>query len=222
MAPANPPAGDAVVPAVEVRATLGECTAVRVIVETDFLLDEPTVDFGFVSWFEIRLVKHVAADDSELRTGTARAARIHVGEVINAGETLYDVLDADSGELERLHAVFLDEGGFRDEFRQGAGNDLLYLSHVTLEPRWQDRNVELAFMRRLCDTLGQGCEIAVVPSESDAEAARWERMGFQRLASDPACGLLYLPLAMQQARVVATAESTFKVVPHPTRGDRHH
>lgn len=56
---------------------------------------------------------------------------------------MLDVLDADSGELEALYHVFFDAGRFRDEFVQGAGSDLLYVSEVRLEPRWKGRNIDV-------------------------------------------------------------------------------
>jgi ribosomal protein S18 acetylase RimI-like enzyme len=209
------------VPVVEVVPTKRDRIAVRAIVETELLLDEPNTDFGFVTWLELRLVADLPGDTQQ-PIGTARAARIHVGEVVNAGATLYDVLDADSGELERLYAVFFDGDRFHDEFRQGAGSDLLYVSHVTVEPNWQGRNVELVLVRRLCDSLGEGCEVAAIRVDSDAEAAQWERMGFQHAAS--ARGLfLFLPLAMRQARIVPSDDgASFRVVANPARGSESH
>jgi hypothetical protein len=189
----------------------------RALIQIEMLLDEPSVDFGFVTWFEMQLLQDSSDEDSEITPlGNARAARIHVGQILNAGEDLYEVLDADSATLEALHAVFFDENGFRDRFREGGGLDLLYIDHVTLEPGGEGRNIDLAVVRRLCDTLGEGCEIAVIDVGSDAAAAHWERMGFQQVETTSSHRYLYLPLAMQQARVVELPDGRgFKVIPNP-------
>jgi hypothetical protein len=45
-------------------------------------------------------------------------------------------------------------------------------------PGWEGRKIDLALVRRLCDTLRQGCGVAALPSESEADADRWQRLGF--------------------------------------------
>jgi hypothetical protein len=69
-------------------------------------LREPTVDAGFVSWLDLEI--HITHEgESAGVAGNARVALIHVGEAMNYGEALYDVLDADSAELEALYNVSL-------------------------------------------------------------------------------------------------------------------
>jgi hypothetical protein len=193
----------------------------RALIQIEMPLGEPTVDFGFVTWFDILLLDDISDDGLEsAELGKARAARVHVGQILNANESLYDVLDVDSGDLEALHSVFFGEDGVRDPFRQGGGTDLLYIDHVSLEPGRDDWNLDLAVVRRLCDTLGEGCEIAVIQVASDTKAAHWERMGFQRADATKGRRFLYLPLAFQQARVVAAPDRAgFKVVPNPPDGN---
>lgn len=190
----------------------------RAIIKIEMALEEPSVDSGFVTWMDVKLMAE-APDEEIFPIGHARLARIHVGEAINAQQRLYDVLDADSAELEALYAVFFDDDAVHDRFAAGAGLDVLYIDAVTLEDGWRDRNIDLAVVRRVCDSVGAGCEIAVIEVASDAESAQWERMGFQRAPSE-AGRFLYLPLAMKQARVVETEDrSAFKVVPNPAGRD---
>ena len=199
----------------------GALQSMRAFIETELPLHEPDVDWGLVTWLRIRLLQG-GPDDSEQPIGAAQAARIHIAAALNAGESLYDVLDADSADLEALHSVFFNDGELREEYCQGAGSDLLYIRHIELEPDWEGRNVDLALVRRLCDTLGEGCELAVMEVDSDAEAAHWQRMGFQRAASDRG-QFLYLPLALHQARVVEAGDgASFKVVPNPASGSKNH
>lgn len=95
----------------------------RVFVETELSLGEPSVDQGLVTWFDVRVTAGEGADSAVI--ANARVARIHGGEASNLGEPLYPVLDADSGELEALYDVFFEEDWFRDQFTTGAGSDLL-------------------------------------------------------------------------------------------------
>lgn len=193
----------------------------RAIIETELPLREPDVDWGLVTWLRIRLIQD-GPDDSERAIGTAEAARIHIAAALNAGESVYDMLDADSGDLEALHTVFFDDAELREEYCQGAGSDLLYIRQIELEPDWEGRNVDLALVRRLCDTLGEGCELAVMEADTDAEVEHWQRMGFQRAASGHG-RFLYLPLALHQARVVEAGDgASFKVVPNPASGSKTH
>jgi hypothetical protein len=142
---------------------------------------------------------------------------------VDVGENLHHVLDADSGELEALYAAFFDEDWFREQFTEGGGSDLLYVSDVTVEPGWEGRNVEVALVRRLCDTLGQGCELAVIPHVCEAESDRWQRLGFTIAESEGEGGHLYLPLGHRQARVVRCEdERSFRVVANPPPGVEPH
>jgi hypothetical protein len=149
----------------------------RAITTTSISLDEPDVDGGLVTWLEVR-IEAENAEDAPVIVGRARAARVHVVHALEVGECLADVLDADSAELEALYGVYFDGDHLRDEYTEGVGSDLLYMAEAILEPGWEDRGIELAVVRRLCDTLGEGCELAIVPDENDGEAKLWEKMGF--------------------------------------------
>jgi hypothetical protein len=126
---------------------------VRVIVEAQIELAEPSAEHGLVTWYEVRVVEGFEGTDRAV-IARARVARIHVGAALDAGELLRDVLDADSSELAALYPVFYDEQGLRQHFTQGAGGDLLYVAAI-VEPHWEERNIEHALVRRACDTLGQ-------------------------------------------------------------------
>ena len=55
----------------------------------------------------------------------------------------------DQGE----HGIYFDGDHLRDEYTEGVGSDLLYIAEAILEPGWEDQGIELALVRRLCDTL---------------------------------------------------------------------
>lgn len=174
----------------------------RVIVETELFLGEPDVDGGLVTWFDVRVMAGERAENVVI--GEGRVARIHVGEAANVGEPLYQVLDADSGDLEALYDVFFEEDWLQDQFAIGGGGDVLFVNQLDLEPGWEGRNIDLAVVRRLCDTIGEGCELAVMPYESESEVARWQRLGFILTTPDRQAGYLHLSLCAKAPRIVAT------------------
>jgi hypothetical protein len=181
---------------------------------------EPSADHGLVTWFEVRVVEGFEATDGVV-IARARVARVHVGAALDFGESLRDVLDADSGELAALYPVFFIDNELRDKFVQGAGNDLLYFCHVSLAPAWEGRNIEHALVRRIGDTLGQGCEVAVVLCSSAADAARWQRIGFA--ISDADGQFAHLALASRQARVIPNGDfSGYKIIANPPPGRDQH
>jgi hypothetical protein len=188
---------------------------VKAIVEAELTLNEPSADQGLVTWFRVRVVEELDGEQGAVAV-RARVARVHVGMAADVGERLHDVLDADGGELEALYEAFFDEDWFRQQFTEGTGSDLLYLSEIDVEQGWEGRNVELALVRRLCDTLGQGCELAVIPYGSESESDQWQRLGFTVAESerDGEGGYLHLPLGRRQARVVPGDDHrSFRIVP---------
>ena len=139
--------------------------------------------------------------------GRARAAIIHASI---AGGGLYDAMDADSGELEALYSVYFDGNYFKEQFSEGVGSDLLYVSDVELIPGVRGRNIELAVVRRLCDTLGTGSELVVVPYGDEREAASWGSMGFTK--TEGASGLMHLSQAFVPPRIARRdGEDRFRV-----------
>jgi hypothetical protein len=113
-------------------------------------------------------------------------------------------LDADSGELEALYDVFFEDAWFREQFTMGAGSDLLFVNHMELKPGWEGRNIELALVRHLSDTIGEGCELAVMLYEAESELALWQRLGFILTTPQRQEGYLHLSLAAKSPRIVAT------------------
>jgi hypothetical protein len=188
-------------------------------VNTELRLGEPGVDDGLVTWLEIAIVE---PDERGTNTpvGEARAALLHIGQALDMGEDLWCVLDADSGSLEALYSVYFDKDGFREDFAAGKGNDLLFIEAIELRAPYADRNVELALVRRLCDTVGEGCELAVIEAATPAEAARWQRMGFELTELGSTKGFMHLNLSRRQPRIVETDDRGYRVVSNPAAGDR--
>lgn len=185
---------------------------VRLIVESELVLDEPTVDQGLVTWFRARVVKALEGDKGTV-IARARLARVHVGLAAEVGVPLRKVLGADSAELQELYGEFFDDDWFQEQFAEGEGSDLLYLSELTVEAEWRGRNIEFAMARRLCDALGQGCELAVIAYAANEDLASWQTLGFTGAVEQGQGGFLHMPLGSRQAQVQLCADATrFRIV----------
>ena len=171
----------------------------RLSVSTSIAVDEPSADGGFITWFEILIHRDPAADDGAAAggdlddgdekvepIGRATIAIVHVGAIVDRGDSIHDALDADSGDLEALYHLYFDEesGWFKDEFGGAAGVDLGYIQELTIEPAWQGRNIELAVVQCLNTTIAVGCKVLVISVSSAEEIARWEPMGFEVSAAE--------------------------------------
>jgi hypothetical protein len=185
--------------------------------KTAIPLAEPCADLGLVTWFDIA-VRRADLDAQDL-VGSARIAMIHVAESLDRGVPIIDALDADSEELLSLHDVFFDSGGLKDSFIEATGSNVLYVSSIELLLPWRGRRIEEALVRRIADTLGQGCAIAIVPVADASEASRWREIGFAiaRAPADGLHGYAYLDLALAHPELMAADDDghRFEVV-----GDR--
>lgn len=191
----------------------------RLHVCADIPLSEPSVDEGLITWLYVEILEDDEdSDEPEAKVvGRVHAARIHASHAFDRGEPLWDALDADSSHLEALYDVFFDEGWLKEEFYDGASTDVLFVSEFELEPGYDDRNIDLAVMRRLCDTLGQGAALAVVPYASKGEIEHWVRMGFEVATPVEREGYLCLRLSHRTARVHDPDKpGHFKVLPNPS------
>lgn len=184
----------------------GACDSVgesmlRIDISTTLPLDEPDTDSGLIAWISVRIYDCDDEDLDEKEVGSAFAAIVYVGQAANVGAAIHEVLDADSGELEALGDVYFDDEWIKDEFTDGIGNDLLYIADISLAPEYEHRNIEYAVVRRLCDTVGQSCGIAVLEYVSEAEINHWERIGFEVSTPGESAGHLHLKIAALRARV---------------------
>lgn len=187
-------------------------------ISTEIPLHEPDSDAGFVTWLHVDILEDNEESAGEKRVGHARAAIVHVGRALDSEESLLDVLDADSGALEALYEVYFDPktDWFKEELAEAAGRDLLYIHEIEIEPGHAGRNVELALVRRLADTLGQGCELVVLPFGSRRDVELWSRLGFSVSTPGAGEGYMHLSLAFRGPRIDEDKPGHFKIVPNPS------
>jgi hypothetical protein len=174
---------------------------------------EGTQQSGYVTWLDITVV-----DGDQVRA-TARAAIVHVGEISDAAGEIWPALHGTP--LEPIHDVYFAHGWYKDDYADGAGIDLFYLEAIEIAPgpqnRARGRNLDLAIVRRLCDTLGSGCQLAVVAYGDAEQAAKWGRLGFAVSTPGRTSGLMHLKLGYRHAQVVdATGSGDYEVVPTPS------
>lgn len=178
-------------------------------------LDQPAGDPSYVTWLDV-----VIQDDAHATCGVARVGIVHVGEIADALGDLYPALAGT--RLEALADTYFSEGWYRDEFAEGAGIDLLYVESIEIDAAHQHRNLDLAAIRRLCDTLGSGCQLAVMPYHDAIGAGHWGRLGFALTTPGRTTGFMHMKLGYRHARVVdATGAGDFEVLPTVVLHDRH-
>lgn len=110
----------------------------------------------------------ITATDDETgevkKVGRIRAMRIHAGLALNARESLFDVCDTHSTELNNLYALLYEPSGFMeavvDRF-DAFESDLLVLDFVALSPKWRGLKLGLLAVRKFVDMVGGGCGLAV-------------------------------------------------------------
>ncbi len=181
----------------------------KLSVTTEIDLEVRNKQSGYVTWLDVQ----VMSDDARVY-GSARIALVHVGEIADAAGEVWPALHGT--RLESLHDVYFSGGWYKDDYADGAGIDLLYIERITIDPAHQGKNLDLALVRRLCDTLGSGCQLAVVGYGSAAEAPRWGNLGFAISTPGRSAGLMHMKLGYRHAQVVdATGSGDYEVVSSP-------
>lgn len=177
----------------------------KLSVTTEIDLDVRDQESGYVTWLDVEL------REGSRVYGSARVALVHVGELADAAGEVWPALHGT--RLEPLHDTYFSSGWYKDEYADGAGIDLLYIDRVTIDPAHDGKNLDLALVRRLCDTLGSGCQLAVVPYASADQAPRWAHLGFAISTPGRSMGLMHMKLGYRHARVVdATGSGHYEVV----------
>ncbi len=176
----------------------------KLSVTTDIDLEGPAKS-GYVTWLDVQV------SDGTRAYGTARLALVHVGEIADAAGEVWPALHGT--RLEALHDIYFAQGWYKDDYADGAGIDLLYIEHITIDEEHRSKNLDLALVRRLCDTLGSGCQLAVVAYPSAASAAHWAQLGFSISTPGRTNGLMHMKLGYRHAQVVdATGSGDYEVV----------
>jgi hypothetical protein len=186
----------------------------KLSISADIELDQAG-NASYVTWLDIRI-----GDSPERTYGMARVAIVHVGEIADAHGDLYPALRGT--KLEALCDAYFSEGWYKDDFADGAGIDLIYVESIEIDASHQHKNLDLAMVRRLCDTLGSGCQLAVMPYRDALVAGRWGRLGFSLTTPGRTSGLMHMKLGYRHAQVVdATGSGDFEVLPTVVLHDRH-
>jgi hypothetical protein len=170
-------------------------SVMKLSISGDIDLGGPSAHAGdYITWLEAR-----AGATSGPAIATARIALVHVGEIADAHGDIWRALRGTS--LESIHDLYFSQGWYKDDF-DGAGIDLLFVERVVVDEHYRGRNLDLAVVRRLCDTLGSGCQLAVMPYRDPHEAAQWGRLGFALTTPGRSSGMMHMKLGYRHARVV--------------------
>lgn len=184
----------------------------KLSISGDIELDSGTK--SYVTWLDVRI------GEGTRTFGMARVAVVHVGEIADALGDLYPALRGT--KLEALCDAYFAQGWYKDDFADGAGIDLIYVESIEIDAAHEHKNLDLALVRRLCDTLGSGCQLAVMPYDNALKAGHWGRLGFSLSTPGRTSGLMHMKLGYRHAQVVdATGSGDFEVLPTVVLHDRH-
>ena len=161
---------------------------------------------GYVTWLEVR-----AYGDQGEALGTARVAIVHVGEISDAQGDVWPALRGT--RLAPLHDLYFSQGWYNDEFADGAGIDLLYVERVDVDDASRAKNIDLAIVRRLSDTIGSGCQLVAMGYDRAEDALHWARLGFTPSTQGRGAGYMHMKLGYRHARIVSTSTGDFEVMP---------
>lgn len=166
----------------------------KLSIRADIELATPTTKKGYVTWLDVRL------GDADRTYGMARVALVHVGEIADVHGDLWPVLRGT--RLEALHDVYFEQGWYKDAFADGAGIDLLYIESIELDESARNRNLDIAMVSRLAESLGSGCQLVVMGYRAAMEAAHWAQLGFAVTTSGRGAGYMHLKLGYRHAAVI--------------------
>jgi len=111
----------------------------------------------------------VCIDDTtgaETVAGRVHAYRLHAGLALEHGESLFDVCDSHSSEMNAVHALLFQPEKYELKTslveRFGAREyDVLDLDYIVLDPKWRKLKLGLLVARKVIDLLGGGCGLVV-------------------------------------------------------------
>jgi hypothetical protein len=146
-------------------------TMLQLHVQTTLPLARPLADQGFVTWLDIHVIDRGAATGALTRIARARAAIVRVAAMFSAGCNVEETLKAEG--LDALTTCIEAH-----DYMFGLDlNDLLYLSQLRLEGARRPRNLDVALVQTIYETLAHASALVVVPYVDDHE--QWARAGFE-------------------------------------------
>lgn len=167
---------------------------------------------GPVTWFDAQ----IETDDTEppILLGVATVATVTVPEAIRRGRSVQQLLESEGSSLHDLCGVYFDDEGLRPSYRVGDGNALLLITDLMVLVGYGDQRIEHELVRRVCESLGVGCDLAVMPYHSEAQGRYWSGLGFVVDTPDRARGWMHLGLS-GQPEVAADDKSDARVAEVP-------
>lgn len=172
----------------------------KLSISADIELAMPGTNGGYVTWLDVKL------GDADRTYGVARVAIVHVGEISDAHGDLWPALRGT--RLEALHDVYFQQGWYKDDFADGAGIDLLYVESIELDESARNRNLDIAMVNRLAETIGSGCQLVVMGYRTAMEAAHWAQLGFAVSTVGRGAGYMHLKLGYRHNSMVDIGEET--------------
>ncbi|MDD5544371.1 MAG: hypothetical protein PHX83_14475 [Acidobacteriia bacterium] len=194
----------------------------RIDVGCEVLILEQATDGGLITHFgggifETRqwLNRHLRDEeddpDDELKLGSFCASRLHVELCHEAHADLAYTCDAESQIWLEVWECYLTSNGYKraEILADCCVQDVFLIEDIGLKRDFRGRGIELAVARRLIDTVGAGCGLAVYyVGDRDWEAPIYAPLGFKPTKLKYGNGLLHLNLTRTYPMVRGIAHPT--------------
>ncbi|MHC4404105.1 MAG: hypothetical protein ACYTG0_30995 [Planctomycetota bacterium] len=122
--------------------------------------------------------------DAEEEAGRITFRLVSVTEVVNRGEDLYVVCDADSAVLEAAYcALFNENRETKEELDIEPGwNSLVYIESVEVEPEYQETTLAVRLIETAIAIFCSDGLVIAVEEAFDLTIEEWRQLGFKRIA----------------------------------------
>ncbi len=143
---------------------------------------------GLVPWGDpgefVLPARGIASTFDEEWAGEISLKLILATEVVNQGECLFEVCDADSGTLEAMYAGIFDrEGETREELDIEPGwNNIIFIEAMEIVPEFWHTTLAVQLVETAVATFASEGLIVTGEAALDLSKEQWRKLGFKRTA----------------------------------------
>jgi hypothetical protein len=106
---------------------------------------------------------HEEGMEKRARVGAIWAQKLDLGEALERRVSMYEVCDAESGELfEAYEAIFEKGSRVREDLELESFGDILIVHTITIDEKHRGRKLGLVALLQTIKTLGGGCSMVVI------------------------------------------------------------
>lgn len=171
----------------------------------------------FIRHLDLRVVDYTE-DGEQILLGRIAADLLPIGDVVNAGQDLYEVCDADSAGWEQVHSILFEPGTeeFREELQiEGCPDSVIFVWKSLLHPKL--RSYHQGIFETVGGLFGYATVIAIWNHAVQLTEKELAELGFKKIANED---LIYRDMSMRAAYSDRNPDGTeIDLEFQPTRAD---